>query len=122
MSLILVIVGAFILLIGAIVLIAPGKMRQMLSALVEKDRFLIAAVFRIVVGVLFLIAAQSTRAPMFVTVVGVIMIMRGVMIPLLGKARLKALVAWFLLKGNSVIRVWGIMAAAFGAALVWAGA
>ncbi len=59
---------------------------------------------------------------MFVTVVGVLMIMAGLAIPLLGKARLKALVAWWLLKPDSIIRVPALIAIALGAGLVWAGA
>jgi hypothetical protein len=50
------------------------------------------------------------------------MIVAGLTIPLLGKARLKASVAWWLLKADWIIGVWALTAVALGAALVWAGA
>jgi len=122
MSLIVVIMGAFIVLIGVVGFVVPSEMKKTGSALIEKDRFFLVPIFRIVVGVLFLLAAESTKAPIFVTVVGVAMIVAGLAIPLLGKARLKALVAWFLLRGDSYIRVQALIAVALGAALIWAGA
>ena len=114
--------GVMIVAMGLAALMAPGTLKRLLRHLTEAGRFYIVAVLRFVIGVLFLLAAGSTRLPIFVTAVGVLSIAAGLLMPVLGAARLKAIVDWWLARGDIVLRLWGLVACAFGLLLVWAGA
>jgi hypothetical protein len=121
MSLVVVTIGALIVVIGIAILLAPEILKKILVRLLETDRFYVIAILRIVIGVLFLLAAGSTRFPMFITIMGFFFILAGVLIPVIGSGRLKAFASWWLERGNAVIRLWALIAIALGAAFVWAG-
>ncbi len=76
---------------------------------------------RIVAGILFLLAASDTRAPSFITAMGVFFILAGVAIPCIGSARIERLATWWLAKPDWVLRVWAVAAGTLGAAFVWCG-
>ena len=121
MSIIVLVVGALIVAMGMAALVAPSTLKRLLHHLTKADRFYVVAVLRFAIGAIFLLAARSTRLPIFVTVVGAVSIAAGVLIPILGAARLKAIVDWWLARGDIVLRLWGLVACAFGLLLVWAG-
>lgn len=121
MTIVVVLVGALIALTGLAVIIAPSMLKKALWALIESDRFYLIAITRVVLGVLFLLAAGQTNSPLFVRIVGVFMILAGLLIPVMGKTRVRAFAEWWLKKGDGMLRVWGVMAALFGLVLARAG-
>jgi hypothetical protein len=121
MNIVVVLVGALIALIGLAVIIAPSTLKKALWSFIESDRFYLIAIVRIVLGVLFLLAAGQTRSPLFINIVGVFMILAGLLIPVLGKTRVRAVAEWWMKKGDGMLRVWGVMALLFGVILARAG-
>lgn len=121
MAIVVVLVGALIALLGLAVIIAPSTLKKALWALIESDRFYLVAIARVVLGVLFLLAAGQSNSPIFVTVVGVVMILAGVLIPVLGKTRVRAFAEWWLKRGDGMLRIWGVLALLFGIVLARAG-
>ncbi len=119
MGIVVLIIGVIVSGIGLAVLVKPAKLKDLLYFLVEKDRFYVVAALRVVIGVLFLFAAGSTRSPIFVSVMGILFVLAGVLIPILGPARLRSLVSWWMKRGNWVLRAWALVAFAFGVILIW---
>lgn len=121
MSAIVVIVGLIILGIGVLVLISPVSLKKMLQIFLAKQWWYLVTVIRILVGILFLLAASETGAPLFVRILGVLFILSGVAVPLMGAARIERLVSWWLERSDTTLRLWGLFAAAFGVAIFWSG-
>ena len=121
MSLIVVFVGSLIALIGLAVIIAPSMLKKILWKLIESDRFYLIALARLVIGVLFLLAAGSTSAPLFIQIVGGFMILAGVLIPVMGRSRVRGFAEWWMNKSDLVLRLWGASALVLGVILARAG-
>jgi uncharacterized protein YjeT (DUF2065 family) len=118
-SIIVLAIGLIIIIIGLAVLAKPARLEDLLYILLEKDWFRIVAALRVIIGVLFLFAAEGTRSPTFVSVMGILFILAGVLIPMLGPARLRSLVSWWMKKRDLVLRSWALVALALGGVLVW---
>jgi hypothetical protein len=103
------------------ILIAPKSLKAILAHFVTSDRFYFVAFLRVVFGVLFLLAADGSRWPVFVKVMGVFFIFAGVVMPIIGGLQLKLLAEWWMRRNNSIIRVWAIIAVVLGALIVYAG-
>jgi len=115
MSIAVLIVGLFIAVMGLSATLSPGWMRRMLDLFLEKNWLAAAAIFRLVAGVLFILAASDTRAPTFILVLGVFLVIAGLSVPLVGRARIESMARWWLGKKDFVLRVWGLAALALGA-------
>ena len=121
MSVVVLIVGLFVLGMAAAVLNSPERLKKMLRVFLERQALGLAAGIRIFVGILFLLAASDTRAPSFITAMGVFFILAGVAIPFIGSARIGRLATWWLERPDWVLRVWAVAAGTLGGVFVWCG-
>jgi uncharacterized protein YjeT (DUF2065 family) len=106
---------------AAAILVSPERLKKGLRIFLDEKEFWLATGIRIVVGVLFLMAASGTRAPSFITAVGILFIVAGVAIPFIGRARIERLANWWLDKPDGVLRTWAVAAGALGGVFVWCG-
>jgi hypothetical protein len=118
-SIIVLVIGLIIIVTGLAVLVKPARLKDLLYILLEKDWFRMVAALRVIIGVLFLFAAGGTRSPIFVSVMGILFILAGVLIPILGTARLRSLASWWIKRRDLVLRLWALVALALGGVLVW---
>jgi hypothetical protein len=75
---------------------------------------------RVVVGVLFILAAAETRYPTFFQIFGVLILVAAAAIPIVGKERLTRLINWFTGMPTLAIRLWLIIGLAFSLFIVYA--
>jgi hypothetical protein len=75
MSAVVVIVGLLILGIGIVILISPAKLKRILYIFLQKQWWYFITMIRILVGILFMVAASETRAPSFVLAVGIVFVL-----------------------------------------------
>jgi uncharacterized protein YjeT (DUF2065 family) len=73
------------------------------------------------IGILLVLAAPETRAPIVVTFFGILFILSGILIPFMGMATSEAVAAWWVKRSDSLLRVWALATMALGAVLVWLG-
>ena len=121
MSAVVVMVGILILLFSISIFIAPATLQRLLQVFMERRWWHYAMAIRIVIGILFLIAAPDTHAPSVVRALGIIFILAGAAIPIMGVARIERLVHWWLARSEGTFRVWAIVAAGFGMLIMWSG-
>jgi uncharacterized membrane protein YgdD (TMEM256/DUF423 family) len=121
MSAVIAIFGLFMLGISMAILVAPERLKRMLRVFLDKQGLSLAVGIRIVVGILFLLAASETRAPSFITAMGILFLLTGVAIPFIGRARIDRLVNWWLQRPDWVLRTWAVAAGALGGVFVWCG-
>ncbi len=121
MSIFVLVIGTVILLFGLAFLIAPSIIKHWFNRIPVWNLFYTPSILRIIIGVLFLLAAKDTRLPRFVTAMGVFSILAGLTIPILGRERIKAFARWGVERSNTVLRLWALVASVIGIVLVWAG-
>src|SRR3989337_2814653 len=103
MRIIVLIVGFIIFGIGIIVLISPVNLKKMLHIFLTKKWLPFVTMIRILLGILFLLAASETRAPSFVLALGILFILAGVVIPLMGAPRIERLAHWWLERSDGIL-------------------
>ena len=121
MSQVVVIVGLGILLFSISIFISPAKLKRLLQIFIERRWWQYAMAIRLVIGILFLVAAPDTHAPTVVRILGIIFILAGAALPIMGPARIERLIHWWLARRESTYRLWAIVVAGFGMLIMWSG-
>ncbi len=119
---------ALVALIGCLLLAALGAtgvaspagfLRVMRSVQTPMGLYLMAAL-RVVLGVALFSAASSSRLPELMRVLGVVIIVRGVIMPFLGVERLRMLLERWSAPGSAFVRGWALLTLAVGLWLAYA--
>jgi len=121
MSVIVTLFGAAIGALGILGLIRPATLIGFISAAWQSRAGLyLAIILRLVLGVALIGAASGSRFPDALGILGIISIVAALVAPSLGFERLRAFVQWWIARPLGFIRAWALIAAVFGAFLVYA--
>jgi hypothetical protein len=120
MTWIVALVGLLILAGGLLMLTVPNAIRASLQMFIDRRLMPVASLVRVVLGVLFVLAAPSTRLPIFVWAMGLLAIVAGVSMPIVGFRKVEGWATWWLKKSDGAIRRWSLLAILLGALLAWA--
>ena len=113
--------GLIIIALSAWGVIAPKTLVKKVLDLFDRPWGLFLAVgVRLVLGTLFVIAADETRFPTAFRFLGYLMLITAALIPLIGRQRISHLMGWFQAKPPAALRIWLIFGIAFGAFIVYA--
>jgi hypothetical protein len=121
MNVLVVIVGWLIVLVGLWGIAGPHSLIDMVLAWPSATRFYVTAITRIVVGVIFIFAAQRCRIPWLIYVIGILVLLSGIVLFFLGAGRLDEIVHWFAARSDLCIRLAYVVDTLFGLLLVYAG-
>ena len=121
MTLLIIIFGALISLAGLVILINPetvfGFMRDRLDKLALQ---ILAIAIRVILGALLIYQADASRFPTVIEIIGWISLGAALFIIVMGRRNFIRLMEWSLSFVKKFGRFGGIMAATFGAFLVYA--
>jgi len=106
--------------LGALGLVLPSQLRRFVRRFATPVGFYCGAAFRVVLGVALLFVYPTTRAPEFLQVLGIMLILGGLSIPLLGLAWLRGMADWFMECAPWLVRGWGVLAISFSLLLAYA--
>jgi len=120
MTILIAIVGVLIALIGALGILSPDKLRGLIQQWPSRGRFWFAVLIRLVIGVLFLWLAEDLRYTLVMKIIGGISIFAAFGILIVGRESLDRLVAWWLARGDGLLRLSTLFAMLFGVFLVHA--
>ena len=120
MALVARLIGLFIAAIGVLGVIAPDGLLTAVRSLQTPLGLYLAASFRVVSGVVLVLAASSSRAPKVLRPLGFVIIVAGLITPFFGVDRVRAILDWWSGQGAAFMRVWAGLAVAFGAFVVYA--
>lgn len=115
------IIGALIVAEACVFLIKPDVYRKFVKLLGRGKLLYIPAVIAIVVGVLFLIFARECHIPWVIIVIGLISAVKGLSIFAIKLETLKETLNWLSGRSDIILRLFGILALAFGALILYAG-
>lgn len=120
MKLIIKIIGIFILLIGILLLIKPEFIFSWIADNAENQSLYILAIgIRLILGFSFIIAAKSSKYPVFIKIFGYIALIAAVVLIIIGKKGFQDLIISVFphIKGYMVFI--GLVAMALGAFLMY---
>ena len=106
--------------LGVVALVSPGSFAAILGVVETPIGPWIASGSRIGVGIVFYLAASSSRAPGVLEFLGILFVATGLLVPVLGRERLRGIVEVFLSAGSWLTRSWGVVAILFGVSVGYA--
>ena len=77
-------IGSFMVGVGTFILLSPTESKQLISRAVNPTFFAITSVIRIMIGILFILAAKHTLSPLFIKAIGAVFLVAGILIPIAG--------------------------------------
>ena len=123
MAIVVIILGLLIAGIGLVGVVRPAALLGLVAAVWRTNTGLYLAVgFRLVFGVLLLLAGPSCRFPLTIQILGGVSIAGALALPIFGRERIWRITRWWMSRSHVFIRTWSLGAAAFGVFLVYAGA
>lgn len=115
-------IGLFGVLIGLVGLLAPDRFRGLFKRMTSQTRFLAAVIVRLVIGVIFWIAADELRFPQVMRIIAAISIFAAIGILFMRRDRLDGLIGWWLSRSDGLLRLSAVFAFAFGGFLIYVAA
>jgi len=104
---------------GIIFLLGPKAMRQFMVFLEKGKRLYISAILRILIGVIFLLAASQARIAWVIVTLGILALVRGTIFFILGLDRVKTMLKWWYGRSLLVLRLIALIPIAVGALLFY---
>jgi len=121
MTILIIIFGALTLLAGIIIIINPEVIFGFLRNNVDKlSVHILAVVVRLVLGALLIYQSDVSKYPLAIEIIGWLSIVAAIIFAVIGRNNFKRIISWALSLTKPFGRVGGIIAAAFGAFLVYA--
>ena len=121
MTVVIIIFGALSLLAGIVIVVNPDIIFGVLRNYVDKLALhILAIVVRLLLGVLLIYQANVSKFPFVIEIIGWITIVAAMVLAVMGRRTFKRLMSWALSFVKPYGRVGGVVAAAFGAFLMYA--
>lgn len=116
------IIGALIVFEAVVLLVKPDLYRKLIKLLARGRLMYIPAALVIVFGVIFLVYARACNIPWLIIVFGLIMLAKGIWLFAVKIDNVRATMQWLQERGDTTLRILGILALAIGAVILYAGA
>jgi hypothetical protein len=113
------VIGVVVMVIGALALVTPAQFIALGDSILTPAGMYAIAVVRILVGVLLFVAAQASRAPTVLRVVGLVVVAAGIATPLFGADRSRQVFDWWASQGPVVLHAPGVLLSAIGGGLIY---
>jgi len=121
MTMLIILFAALTLVTGIFIIINPeiifGALRDNLEKL---SLHVMAVVVRLIIGVLLIDQSSVSRYPLAIEIIGWLSILAAMTFAVIGRRNFKRLMSWALSLSQPVGRFGGVIAAAFGAFLIYA--
>jgi len=108
---------AFVVAAGVAAVVAPDMILSLRSLAATQGALLVFGALRVAIGVVLIMAAPASRAPRTLQAAGALLMLVGMVTPLFGVERTRAVLAWEAAQGPSLMRFGGAIAVAIGGLL-----
>ncbi len=119
MSSIVLLIGLVIAAIGLAGVASPNSAIRKIQSWSRGSRFAYAVGIRLLLGVVLIVAAPSTRFPKVVLALGIIAVGAALALLLVGKDRLDSLMQWWFNRSHVTQRLSFFVAGVFGVFLIY---
>jgi hypothetical protein len=115
-----VLVGLVIAAFGILGIAAPTVLLEVAAFALTQAGFYVAAALRIAFGLVLIAAAAGSRLPRTLRTLGALFVVAGIVTPIIGVERARALVHWWSSHGSGFTRVWAVLPAILGLFVIYA--
>jgi len=112
-------IALFVGVVGIAGLLVPDRVMSARLIAATQSGLLAIAVLRSAIGIVLIMVAPRSRAPKTLQVFGALLLLAGMVTPLFGVARSKAVLDWEAAQGPMLVRGWAIVAVALSGALAF---
>lgn len=113
-------IGVMIFAQGVVGLVSPEIFTAIVRAFQISPVIYLAAIARVLIGVILLVAASASRTPRLLRGLGVLVTIGGLLTPLVGAQIAKVILSWWTEGGPSVVRSWACVSLLVGALVIYA--
>lgn len=113
-------VGVFFAAQGILGIASPDLFLRLLRVIQTPPVLYVAAVIRFAAGVVLLGAAPTSRAPLALSAVGMLIVIGSVLAPFFGARLGHALLDWWSAGGSARVRTWALLLSALGVLIICA--
>jgi hypothetical protein len=113
-------VGILIVVLGLVGAVTPEALVTIGQRSVTSAGLYVVAAVRVVIGLVLLGASSASRMPRTIRVIGIVVLVAGLTTPFLGVERARVIMNWMLAPGLVVMRLWALLAMAFGVFIIYA--
>ena len=120
MTALALILSAFVAAIGLLAIFFPGRADDIARLFADKTGLWVATAIRAVLGLGLLAAAEDSKAPALLRILGGLILIVGAATLLLGLDRHRRMIDWWLARNRTIQIAWGAAAFALGVFLIYA--
>ena len=100
--------------------LSPTRLLDLVARAQSQLGLYVIAGFRLLVGTALLFSAGSSRAPLYLQIIGGISLFSGAITPFFGVQGFEAVLSWLRRLPPWIVRLWSVAVVVFGLSLVWA--
>jgi uncharacterized protein YjeT (DUF2065 family) len=119
MNLVVKIIGIVFVFITIVYFLKPDIMKSLMEFFKQGRRIYFAALLRLVLAVVFLLAAGQCRYFWVIFAFGVLFIISGLLIFILGSERVKSYINWWQKQPLVLLRVMALIGLGLGALIIY---
>ena len=112
--------GLFVAALGVAWVLSPERLLGLVTRAQSQLGLYFIAGLRLFLGVALLLAAGTSRAPLFLQILGGVSLVSGAITPFFGVERFEAILGWWKRRPPWLVRIWSGFVILFGLSLVWA--
>jgi len=120
MTALALILSAFVAAMGVLAIFVPGRADDIARLFADKTGLWAATAIRAVLGLGLLAAAEDSKAPALLRILGGLILIVGAATLLLGLDRHRRMIDWWLARNRTIQIAWGAAAFALGVFLIYA--
>ena len=96
------ILSALIAAMGVLVIVSPARSNELTRLFADKTRLWVATAIRAVLGLGLVAAAEDSKAPLLLRILGLIILVVAIAMPLLGLDRHRRMIDWWLARDRRI--------------------
>lgn len=118
MDIVVKIIGIVIVFAAIVYLLKPGVMKWLMEFFKQGKRLYFAGLTRLVLAVVFLVAARECEKFWVIFAFGILFLISGLLVFILGLEKLKSIIDWYRKQSVLLLRVIAVIALALGAVII----
>lgn len=105
----LVVVGVFWVIVGTLTVFSTDFIRKKFFSKFKNMDYKKWAYLPVAMGILFLISVPASRARIYISILGILALIKGFYALLGPQDKIKKLINWWMNANNSMYKLWGVV-------------
>jgi uncharacterized protein YjeT (DUF2065 family) len=115
----LIFLGLYFMVMGVVIILFPDKLKKKFSLLLSWKTYKPLGVIAALVGLILFIVSGSSKLGLFVVLIGILSLAKGLFFILAAHDKAKFIINWSVSLSDEYYRIWGIIAFAIGMLLLF---